>query len=172
MSNKKKTHKECEEFIEEIEPQEGKEPEEVREGKKETETAQDQYLRLLADFQNYKRRSEKEKNEIYSYANEKILSELIAVIDDFERALSHETDASSNYVEGMNMIYKNFKAVLEKAGLSEINALGAEFDPNYHNAVMTSADSGYESGKICNVIQKGYMLNNKVIRPSMVKVAE
>jgi len=142
------------------------------ETKEQSGEPEDKYLRLMADFQNYKRRSEREKNDIYAYANEKIFSELIDVIDDFERALSHDTDVSGSFVEGMFMIFKNFKGILEKAGLSEIDALGADFDPNIHNAVMTDPKSGYESGKICDVIQKGYKLNNKVIRPSMVKVAE
>ena len=136
------------------------------------EEADTKYLRLMADFQNYKRRSEREKADIYAYANEKIFTELIDITDDFERALSHEADASGSFVEGMFMIFKNFKGILEKAGLTEIDALGCEFNPNFHNAVMTDAKSGYESGKISAVIQKGYMFNNKVIRPSMVKVAE
>jgi len=93
-------------------------------------------------------------------------------MDDFERALAHEADASGSFVEGMYMIFKNFKGVLEKAGLVEIEALGEEFDPNVHNAVMTDANSSYESGKVCDIIQKGYKLNNRVIRPSMVRVAE
>jgi len=132
----------------------------------------DKYLRLLADFQNYRKRSEKEKADIYAYANEKILTELLDVADNFERALAHEADASGGYVEGMNMIFRNFMGVLEKAGIEEIEALGAEFDPNFHSAVMTEAGSGYDSGTVCGVIQKGYKLNNRVIRPSMVRVAE
>jgi molecular chaperone GrpE len=132
----------------------------------------EKYLRLMADFQNYKRRSEKEKADIYSYANEKIFIELLAVMDDFERALLHEADVSGSFTEGMFMIFKNFKGILEKAGLSEIEALGEVFDPNIHNAVMAEAESGYESGRVSEVIQKGYRLNNRVIRPSMVKVAE
>jgi len=159
MSSKKKSAEEKEENSENA-------------GNAETENTNDQYLRLLADFQNYKRRTEKEKSDIYAYANEKILSDLIEVIDDFERALSHEDSISGSYVEGMNMIFKNLKGVLEKAGLTEIDALGAGFDPNFHNAVMTIAGSGYESGTVCGVIQKGYKLQNKVIRPSMVQVAE
>ena len=145
------------------------------------------YLRLLADFQNYKRRSEKEKSDIYAYANEKLLAELIGVLDNFERALGHskgddnianeakDTSGASetkSFIEGMSMIFKNFKDVLEKAGLSEITALGEEFDPNIHNAIMTDSNSGYESGKVCEVVQKGYMLGERVVRPSMVKVAE
>lgn len=127
------------------------------------------YLRLMADFQNYKRRVEKEKSDIYAYANEKIVSELLDVIDNFERALLHES-ADESFAEGMKMIFKQLTGVLEKAGLEEINALGEDFDPNFHNAVMTEDNADYDSGKVTEVMQKGYMLNKKVIRPSMVKV--
>ena len=169
MSGKKESKKIEDEILDET-----AEPEEVvQEKEQEKEDDQDtKYLRLMADFQNYKRRNAQEKSEIYSYANEKIISELLAVMDNFERALSHETDVSESYAEGMNLIFKNFKEILDRAGLSEIEALGTDFDPNFHNAVLTEAGSGYESGKISAVIQKGYKLNNKVIRPSMVKVAE
>ena len=127
------------------------------------------YLRLMADFQNYKRRVEKEKSDIYAYANEKIVSELLDVIDNFERALLHEA-ADESFAEGMKMIFKQLTGVLEKAGLEEINALGEDFDPNFHNAVMTEDNADYDSGTVTEVMQKGYMLNKKVIRPSMVKV--
>jgi len=127
------------------------------------------YMRLMADFQNYKKRVEKEKGDIYAYANEKIVAELLAVIDNFERALQVETGDAS-FVEGMKMIFKQFTGVLEKAGLEEIEAQGVDFDPNFHNAVMTEDNPDYESGKVTEVLQKGYMLNKKVIRPSMVKV--
>ena len=183
MSSKKETVKakdkekeetkdadEAEETPKAEETNEVREAEEIKES--ESAEANEKYLRLMADFQNYKRRSEKEKSDIYAYANEKIFIELLSVIDDFERALLHEADASGGFVEGMFMIFKNFRGILEKAGLSEIEALGEVFDPNIHNAVFAEADSGYESGKVCEVIQKGYRLNNRVIRPSMVKVAE
>lgn len=127
------------------------------------------YMRLMADFQNYKKRVEKEKGDIYAYANEKIVAELLTVIDNFERALQVET-ADESFVEGMKMIFKQFTGVLEKAGLEEIEAQGEDFNPNFHNAVMTEDNPDYESGKVTEVLQKGYMLNKKVIRPSMVKV--
>ncbi len=127
------------------------------------------YMRLMADFQNHKKRTEKEKSDIYAYANEKLVTELLAVLDNFERALAHEC-ADESYVEGMNMIFKQLAGVLEKAGLEEIKALGEDFDPNYHNAVMMEDNDAYESGKVTNVMQKGYMLNKKVIRPAMVMV--
>ncbi len=144
---------------------EEKSPEAVTE-----EEANQKYLRLMADFQNYKRRTEKDKSDIYAYANEKLVSELLDVIDNFERALAHG-EGDEGFVQGMNNIFKIFKGVLEKSGLEEIEAMGIEFDPNFHNAVMTEESSEYESGHITQVLQKGYKLNGKVIRPSMVKVA-
>ena len=127
------------------------------------------YLRLMADFQNYKKRVEKEKRDLYSYANEKIMNELLEVLDNFERALDHDT--GDGFREGIEMIFKQLSDVLEKDGLAEIPALGEEFDPNVHSAVMTEETEDYESGKVSGVMQKGYTLNGKVIRPTMVKVA-
>lgn len=141
------------------------------EATKEEEELNTRYLRLAADFQNYKRRVEKEKGDIYAYANEKIVVELLDVIDNFERALEHSNENES-FSEGMNMIFKQFKGVLEKSGVEEMNALGEDFDPNFHHAVLTENSVEYESGKVTQVLQKGYLLNKKVIRPAMVKVAE
>lgn len=156
----------------EAEAQEAEKPEKAEKNEKdpEEEALNTKYLRLMADFQNYKRRTEKEKSDIYAFANEKIVSELLNVIDNFERALDAGNEGDS-FVEGMNLIFKQLQGVLEKAGVVEIEALGREFDPNFHHAVMTEDSEEYESGKITAVLQKGYLLNNKVIRPSMVKVA-
>ena len=136
----------------------------------EEEALNERYLRLMADFQNFKRRTEKEKGDIYAFANEKIIGELLNVIDNFERALA-AGNAEDNFYKGMEMILKQLLGVIEKAGASEIKALGEEFDPNFHNAIMMEDSSEYESGKVTAVLQKGYVLNNRVIRPSMVKVA-
>lgn len=144
--------------------------EEKKEVTAEEEALNVKYMRLMADFQNFKRRTEKEKSDIYAFANEKIVSELLNVIDNFERALLHGA-AGDSFAEGMNMIFKQLQGVLEKAGVKEIEALGLDFDPNFHNAVMTEDSTEYESGKVTEVLQKGYTLNSKVIRPSMVKVA-
>lgn len=146
----------------------GEEKEEVKEeGKEESDDLR--YLRLMADFQNYKRRVEKEKKDLYAYANENIMSDLLTVMDNFERALEH--DADDNFKEGIELIFKQLQDALEKSGLAEIPALGEDFDPNVHNAVMAEETEDYESGKVSGVMQKGYTLNGKVIRPSMVKVA-
>ncbi len=144
--------------------------EEKKEMSAEDEALNVKYLRLMADFQNFKRRTEKEKSDIYAFANEKIVGELLNVIDNFERALALGQEGDS-FVEGMSLIFKQLQGVLEKAGVKEIEALGQEFDPNFHNAVMMEDTDEFESGKVSCVLQKGYTLNNKVIRPSMVKVA-
>lgn len=146
-----------EETLEEVNPEE--------------EELNTKYLRLAADFQNFRRRVDKEKNDIYAYANEKIMTELLDVIDNFDRALAIET-ADTGMKEGMEMIFKQLMDVLEKAGLKEIPALGEGFDPNFHHAVQTVSSRDHEGGKVTTVLQKGYILNDRVIRPSMVIVAE
>lgn len=156
--------KDTQEEKKEAEKKETKEAEKASE-----EDADTRYLRLMADFQNYKKRVEKEKSDLYSYANEKIVTGLLDVLDNFERALAQE-EIGDGFKEGMEMIFKQLSGELEKSGLAEIAALGEDFDPNFHNAVMTEETEEYESGKVSGVMQKGYTLNGKVIRPSMVKV--
>ena len=128
------------------------------------------YMRLMADFQNFRKRTEKEKSDIYAFANEKIVKELLDVIDNFDRALEAGNDGDK-FLEGMEMILKQLQGVLERAGVVEIKCLGEDFDPNFHNAVMTEDSDKYESGKVTEVLQKGYMLNSRVVRPAMVKVS-
>lgn len=131
------------------------------------------YLRLMAEFQNYKKRVAKEKSDILSYANEKIVTELLEVLDNFERALAADNSTDvEGYAQGMKLIFDQLLGVLTKSGLVEVKALGEEFDPNMHNAVMTTDSEEYDSNKVCSVLQKGYTLNGKVIRPSMVTVAK
>ena len=156
---------------EDVKEDSGPDKEDENEAKQQEEDPDTRYVRLMADFQNYKKRVEKEKKDLYSYANEKLLSEMLAVVDNFERALEQE-DGGEGFKEGMEMIFKQLDDVLKKSGLSEIPAIGEDFDPNFHNAVMTEETEEYESGKVSGVMQKGYTLNGKVIRPSMVKVAQ
>jgi molecular chaperone GrpE len=139
---------------------------------KEDEELNTRYLRLAADFQNFRKRVEKEKSDIYAYANEKIVVDLLDVIDNFERALEHSEGSSDSFSEGMNMIFKQFKGVLEKSGVEEMTPEGEPFDPNFHHAVIMESSGEHESGNVTQVLQKGYLLNKKVIRPAMVKVAE
>jgi molecular chaperone GrpE len=139
------------------------------------------YMRLAADFQNYKKRTEKEKSDIYAYANEKFAADLLDVIDNFERAMGQgaasadaETDggADEKFLEGMKLIMDQLVNVLERNDVAEIDAVGAEFDPNLHHAVQMEESGEYESGKVTKVIQKGYKIRNKVLRPAMVMVAK
>lgn len=146
------------------------EPKETCE-KVEDEDLNTRYLRLMADFQNFKKRAEKQRGEIHAYANEKIVTKLLEVMDNFERALNHD-DNSDGFKEGMELIFVQLKDVLTNSGVSEIETEGAEFDPNFHNAVMMEDSDDHSSGEISAVLQKGYTLNGKVIRPSMVKVAK
>ena len=149
-------------------------PNEDSEASKETseedEAIRDKYLRLMADFQNYKKRVEKERSDIHAFANEKIVTDLLQVMDNFERALA--TDETEGFKEGMGMIFDQMKDVLAHAGVAEIEAYDVVFDPNVHNAVMMEDTDAVESGNVSDVLQKGYTRNGKVIRPSMVKVAK
>jgi len=145
--------------------------EEAKEEKKaEDEALEVKYMRLMADFQNFRRRTEKEKNDTYLYANEKIVKELLDVIDNFERAFSVDSQ-DEGFKQGMEMIFKQLQAVLERAGLVEIDCLGQDFDPNFENAVMTEDSAEYDSGKVTKVLQKGYKLHDRVVRPAMVVTA-
>lgn len=182
MSKKSKMEQEVdinapgeEEVVEETAKEPEAEPIEAAENKevtKEEEEINTRYLRLAADFQNFKRRVEKEKSDIYACANENIVRDLLDVIDNFDRALEHSSTGGESFADGMKMIFKQLKGVLDKNGVEEIVSLGEEFDPNIHHAVMTGASDQYESGKVMEVLQKGYLLNKRVIRPAMVKVAE
>ena len=140
------------------------------EEKKAEEQESERYMRLMAEFQNFKRRAAREKSDIHAYANEKIIGELLPVLDNFERALETKSDDVEGYAKGMELIFTQLKTALEHAGLEEIPALGEEFDPNVHNAVMTEDSDEHEDNHISKVLQKGYRLNDKVIRPSMVAV--
>ncbi len=132
----------------------------------------ERYMRLMAEFQNFKKRSEKEKSDIRTYGNENIMSEILPVLDNFDRALDTTHEDIGGYVKGMELIFQQLKTALEHAGLKEIDALGETFDQNKHNAVMTEESDEHGVGKVSKVLQKGYTLNDKVIRPSMVSVVK
>ena len=130
-------------------------------------------VRLMAEFQNYKKRVAKEKNDIREYATEKLVMELLPVLDNFERALAASAeDDPAGYAKGMELIFTQMVTELQKSGLAEVEAEGQDFDPTKHNAVMTEENEELESGKVSKVLQKGYALNDKVIRPSMVAVTK
>ena len=131
----------------------------------------ERYQRLFAEFANYKRRTEKEKADLYAYAGEKFAAGLLEVIDSFERAMAAKPE-DDRFADGMELILVQLKGVLEKNHVEEIKALGEPFDPVYHHAVMMEEAEGTESGIVTKVMQKGYTLNGKVIRPAMVAVSQ
>lgn len=137
----------------------------------EIQTLTDNLQRLQAEFNNFRRRTQQEKESLSIYANEKIVTELLPVIDNMERALEACEDRESDIYKGVELVYKQLKDTLSKFSVEEIAAENEEFDPNFHMAVMQEAVEGVESNKVVAVLQKGYKLSNKVIRPSMVKVS-
>ncbi|WP_442952115.1 nucleotide exchange factor GrpE [Peptacetobacter sp.] len=131
----------------------------------------DKYQRLQAEYANYRRRTNEEKETIGIFANQKIMSELIPVIDNMERALDSNSDKESQVYKGVELVHKQLLDALAKFGLSEIEAEGCDFDPNVHQAVMQENIEGVEPNKVVMVLQKGYKLNDKVVRATMVKVS-
>jgi len=130
--------------------------------------------RLQADFINYRRRVEKEKDQISVFANEKIIAELLPVIDNLERALDScgDDERESSIYSGVDLVRKQLIDSLGRFGLERICDEDCSFDPNFHHAVMQEEVEGTESGMIIEVLQKGYKLSERVIRPSMVKVSK
>ncbi|MEQ3345835.1 nucleotide exchange factor GrpE [Peptoniphilus senegalensis] len=135
------------------------------------EALMDKFMRLQADFANYKRRTETQKTEFVELGVKKVVNDLLPVIDNFERALDSIVDKDSTY-DGIIMIKDQLTDVLKKEGIVEMKALGEEFDPTYHHAVLTEDSDEYDSGYVIEVLQKGYLINEKTLRPAMVKVSQ
>lgn len=133
---------------------------------------EESFMRLNAEYQNFRRRTQEEKSSIALYANEKIMNDLILVVDNFERALDSIEDKESQTYKGVEMVSNQLMDSLKRAGLETIEAnVGDDFDHNFHMAVMQEESSEYEPGKILMVLQKGYKIGKKVLRASMVKVS-
>lgn len=140
----------------------------------EHEELSNRYIRLQADFNNFKKRTEKERESIFQYATQELITSLLPVIDNFDRALKVDIEESTveNLYKGVEMVYKQLMESLKSNGLEEINALGEKFDPNYHHAVAQEENENYEENVVTEVFLKGYKIKEKVIRPSMVKVSK
>ncbi len=137
---------------------------------KELADEKERYLRLDAEYYNYRNRSVKEKSEAYENATVAAVTDILSVIDDFERALAAEC-SDPNFKKGIEMIYTRYKGILDKLGVCEIEALGQPFDPNVHNAVSSTEDEALGENTVAAVLQKGYTIGKRVIRPAMVTVA-
>jgi len=139
----------------------------------------DKFLRVHADFENSKRRLEKDKMNAVAYANESFAKDILAVIDSFENALNsieganeeNSSEVLENMKEGVNLIYEQLKKILEKNSIKEINCEG-EFDPEVHQAIMQVESDAHETGDVVQVMQKGYTIKDRILRPAMVSTCK
>ena len=138
----------------------------------ELKQSEDKYLRLYAEFENFKRRKNQEIETNNMYKSQKVITEILPSLDNLERALQVESDNEEikSLLKGVEMVYEGLLNVLKSEGVELIETENAQFDPNYHHAVMQEEDSEKESGAILDTFQKGYKLKDRVIRPAMVKV--
>lgn len=142
--------------------------------KEKIEELEDRVKRQMAEFDNFRKRTEKEKSQMYEIGVKSVIEKILPVVDNFERGLQMaapdgETDG---FVEGMNMVYKQLMTELEGIGVKAIEAIGTEFNPDFHNAVMQVESEEYESGIVAQELQKGYMYHDTVVRHSMVAVVQ
>lgn len=162
------------------EPEGGKEKKKLfKKNKKDKKDEQiealtDQVKRQMAEFDNFRKRTEKEKSSMYEMGARSVIEKILPVIDNFERGLDTvpEDEKDSPFAEGMRMIYKQLMTELDGMGVKPIEALGAEFNPDFHNAVMQVESEEYESGHVAQELQKGYMYRDTVVRHSMVAVVQ
>ena len=149
---------------------EEKKPEEAKPKTDELAAEKDKYLRLCAEYDNFRKRSQKEKDAIYADVRANTLTSFLPVYDNLVRALNQPTEDEA-YKKGVEMIMAQFKATMEKLGVTEMDCLGQKFDPAFHNAVMHVDDEEKGENEIVEVFQQGFMLGDRVIRFAMVKVA-
>jgi len=138
---------------------------------KEKEDLMNRLMRLQADFDNYRKRMKAEKEEVEKFANFEFMKKILPVIDNLERALTSAEKSDDGVIEGLEMILRQFKEVLESEGVTAISSAGKAFDPALHEAVLTEESEEYSPGTVIEELQKGYLMKDKVLRPSMVKVA-
>lgn len=142
----------------------------IKKLEKQLEEQKDQYLRTVAEYDNYRKRTAREKTEAYGDASAKTVAEFLSVIDNFERAMMAET-ADEKFKSGIQMIFNQYLDILKKLGVEEIKAEGEPFNPQYHHAVQQIEDEELGENVVAAVLQKGYILGDRIIRPAMVTVA-
>ena len=136
----------------------------------------DKYLRLAADFENFRRRTLKERQDLHNYANENLVKELLPVVDNLDRAVAHgrkeeQRPDSENLLQGVELTYRSLLQTLARHGVVEVEAQGKPFDPSVHEAVRRVPSGEHEPGSVVDVYQKGYLLKDRLLRPAMVAVA-
>lgn len=155
----------------EVEVENNKEPSETEALKAQLNEANEKFLRTLAEYDNYRKRSIKEREQAYGDSKAAVLTELLPVLDNFERAASNKEASLEDYQKGIDMIFNQFNDILKKAGVEAFGEKGDEFDPNIHSAVMHIDDENEKENVIVDVFSKGYKLGDRVLRAAVVKVA-
>ncbi|MBQ8531876.1 MAG: nucleotide exchange factor GrpE [Clostridia bacterium] len=144
---------------------------ELEKVKAELESKNDLLLRTAAEFDNFKKRTERERAGVAEYAKANVIKELLPILDNIDRAAALEDKTGADYIKGIEMIVKQFEALVGKLGITEVAKAGDTFDPNCHEAVMHIEDETLGENVIAEVLQKGFKIGDTVIRPAMVKVA-
>jgi molecular chaperone GrpE len=140
--------------------------------RRERDTLQDRLLRTAAEFDNYRKRIDRERRELAEFAAADILSEVLPIIDNLERALQAPASGDEALRKGVELIHKQMLDLLRKRGVRPIEAQGAAFDPNFHQAVIHEASDAHAEGEVMQELQRGYLLGDRLLRPAMVKVAK
>lgn len=144
----------------------------LEELRREKDSLQDRLLRTAAEFDNYRKRVERERRDLADYMKADILAEILPIVDNFERALQAPSSDIDSLRKGVELIHKQMHDFLRKRGVTPIEALGADFDPNFHQAVIHETSPSHREGEVIEELQRGYMLGDKLLRPAMVKVAK
>ena len=144
----------------------------LEELRREKDSLQDRLLRTAAEFDNYRKRVERERRDLADYMKADILAEILPIVDNFERALQAPSSDIDSLRKGVELIHKQMHDFLRKRGVTPIEALGADFDPNFHQAVIHETSPSHRDGEVIEELQRGYMLGDKLLRPAMVKVAK
>ena len=160
----------------EAEPAESKEKlvEELEKTKKEAAENYDKYLRVTADLENFKKRAIKERADAINYGNERLIKDILPIVDSLERALDHAYNSEDfdAFVEGLKLIYDKILVSLKKHGVERIDAAGKDFDPNFHEAMSQVETEEFEDNKIVEEFEKGYLLNGRLLRPVKVSISK
>ena len=145
----------------------------IDELRREKDALQDRLLRTAAEFDNYRKRMDRERGEFAAYASGEVLADLLPIIDNFERALQAPAAGDPDaFRKGIELIHKQMLDLLRKRGVKPIEALGATFDPNFHQAVIHESSDAHREGEVMQELQRGYMQGDRLLRPAMVKVAK
>lgn len=166
---KDKKNNNAEEVIEETEVK--AEPSKEEELQKQLDEKNDQLLRMAAEYDNFRKRSQREKDALYAECKASVINSLLPVADNFDRIFANPDGTLEDYKKGVEMTFKQFSEVFKSLGIESFGEVGEEFDPNFHNAVMHTEDDSVGENTITTVIVKGYKLGDKIIRPAMVAVA-